>query len=352
MKRFGKGLIVVTLLAITACMLVACGEGETDYTEIAHNSDYYISLSEDERSDFDVKLEKIISGAIFENMSEEEKLELVNALVESEKLQKEIEEEQQQEETRKEEIKQELLDLTSSQQELEQRLQNLKDSNASEEEIKRAEQEQQNVEEQIKAVDQEKKYYETIDVVKNAVLSNEAFSYRYANLVLRQINGIYRYGGTAYLSGSFIQESKVNGVSIFSSADKFFRMANVITGDETCQEILDILSDNPSIYIEKTCVNFNSKENEEYFEQNKYEIDDKFTKLESRGYELTVEKSWNIEGRDEYPEFIIKATSADDEQYVMIDYNESICEYASPAIKKICPEFWAQMEIENNKQSS
>lgn len=245
--------------------------------------------------------------------------------------------------------------ITEKQNELEnvqKEIEDLKNSGASEEEIAEAEEKQQQVEKQIKSAEQEKAYWETVETVKESTTNNVTFSIENPGTTIRRINGIYAYEGNAYFNIDALKEEIIDGRSYYSQSNQFCRISEIVNGDETYKEVLRLISESGGIWVEKTCINKNSQEQKEYFEKNKYQIDDWFEYLENRGYTLSIEESWEIEGQETHPEFIIKSVKDNVEEYYMVTYETSLNKYRTPDLKKICPEFWAQLEIERAKTAT
>ena len=312
--------------------------------EKAHDDDFYQDLDDDEKKDFDDKLNDIVDSDHYKNLDEKGKDELLEKFVESEKVQQELKNDA--EDKKPEEIENKISEKQNELENIQKEIEDLKSSGASEEDIAKAEEKQQQVEEEIKSAEQEKAYWETVETVKESVSTNDVFQARNPGVSIRRINGVYKYEGTVYLNGDFIQEEIIDGRSYFSQHNQFFSINKIITGEENYEQILQIISDGTFVQVEKTCVNKNSQEQKEYFEKNKYQIDDWFQYLENHGYTLTIEESWEIEGQEAHPEFIIKSVKDNVEEYYMVTYETNLNKYRTPEISKICPEFWAQLEIE------
>ena len=312
--------------------------------EKAHDDDFYQDLDDDEKKDFDDKLNDIVDSDHYKNLDEKGKDELLEKFVESEKVQQELKNDA--EDKKPEEIENKISEKQNELENIQKEIEDLKSSGASEEDIAKAEEKQQQVEEEIKSAEQEKAYWETVETVKESVSTNDVFQARNPGVSIRRINGVYKYEGTVYLNGDFIQEEIIDGRSYFSQHNQFFSINKIITGEENYEQILQIISDGTFVQVEKTCVNKNSQEQKDYFEKNKYQIDDWFQYLENHGYTLTIEESWEIEGQEAHPEFIIKSVKDNVEEYYMVTYETNLNKYRTPEISKICPEFWAQLEIE------
>lgn len=325
-------------------------EKENERKEKVHDGNHYQNLTDDEKNKFDKKLNDIVNSDYYKNLDDEAKDKLIDKFVESEKTIKEVS--QDPKDKKPEEIENKITEKRNELENVKKEIDNLKNSGASEEEIAKAEEKQQQVEEQIKSAEQEKAYWETVETVKESTTNNTVFSIENPDLKIRRINGVYKYEGTAYINADFIKEEIIDGKSYFSQLNQFCRIGDIVTGEESYDEILRIISNAPSIHVEKTCINKNSQEQKEYFEKNKYQIDDWFEYLENRGYTLSIEESWEIEGQETHPEFIIKSVKDNVEEYYMVTYETSLNKYRTPDLKKICPEFWAQLEIERAKTAT
>lgn len=318
--------------------------------EKVHDGDHYQNLTDDEKNKFDKKLNDIVNSDYYKNLDDVEKDKLLDKFVESEKTIKEVS--QDPKDKKPEEIENKITEKRNELENVKKEIDNLKNSGASEEEIAKAEEKQQQVEKQIKSVEQEKAYWETVETVKESVSINEIFSIRNPELKIRRVNGVYMYEGTAYINADFIKEEVIDGKSYYSKLNQFCRINDIVTGEENYEEILKIISGDVIIDVEKTCINKNSQAQKEYFEKNKYQIDDWFQYLENHGYTLTIEESWEIEGQETHPEFIIKSVKDNVEEYYMVTYETNLNKYRTPEISKICPEFWAQLEIERAKTAT
>lgn len=317
--------------------------------EKAHDDDYYQDLTDDEKEDFDKKLDELVDSDHYKNLDDEEKDKLLDKFVESEKVQQEIKNDQP--DKKPEEIQTKIEDKQTELENVQKEIEDLKNSGASEEEIAKAEEKQQQVEEQIKSAEQEKAYWETVETVKDSVSTNEVLQTRNPGISIRRINGIYKYEGTAYINADFVHEEIIDGRSYFSQYNQFFRISEIVTGDENYDEILQIISnENAGIHIEKTCINKNSQEQLAKFDEIKNGISS-LTGLEKLGYTLSVVESWETTDHSN-PEYIVKAQSEDDERWYMVTYEPDLNKYKRQPIQKICPEFWAQLEIERGQTAS
>ena len=318
--------------------------------EKAHDDDHYQNLTDDEKKDFDKKLDELVDSDHYKGLDDKGKDELLEKFVESEKVQQEIKNDKP--DKKPAEIQTKIEDKQTELENVQKEIEDLKNSGASEEEIAKAEEKQQQVEEQIKSAEQEKAYWETVETVKESTTNNVTFSIENPGTTIRRINGIYSYEGNAYFNIDAVKEEIIDGKSYYSQSNQFCRISKIVNGDETYEEVLKLISESGSIWVEKTCINKNSQAQKEYFEKNKYQIDDWFQYLENHGYTLTIEESWEIEGQETHPEFIIKSVKDNVEEYYMVTYETNLNKYRTPEISKICPEFWAQLEIERSQTAT
>lgn len=324
-------------------------EKENERKEKVHDGNHYQNLTDDEKNKFDKKLNDIVNSDYYKNLDDEAKDKLIDKFVESEKTIKEVS--QDPKDKKPEEIENKITEKRNELENVKKEIDNLKNSGASEEEIAEAEEKQQQVEKQIKSAEQEKAYWETVETVKESVSINEIFSIRNPELKIRRVNGVYMYEGTAYINADFIKEEVIDGKSYYSKLNQFCRINDIVTGEENYEEILKIISGDVIIDVDRTCINKNSQEQKEYFEKNKSSMDSIFDILESLGYNLSIVESWQTT-KSEYPEFIINAKSEDDERMYMATYSPDLARYRVQPIQKVCPEFWAQLEIERAKTAT
>lgn len=324
-------------------------EKENERKEKVHDGNHYQNLTDDEKNKFDKKLNDIVNSDYYKNLDDVEKDKLLDKFVESEKTIKEVS--QDPKDKKPEEIENKITEKRNELENVKKEIDNLKNSGASEEEIAEAEEKQQQVEKQIKSAEQEKAYWETVETVKESVSINEIFSIRNPELKIRRVNGVYMYEGTAYINADFIKDEVIDGKSYYSKLNQFCRINDIVTGEENYEEILKIISGDVIIDVDRTCINKNSQEQKEYFEKNKSSMDSIFDILESLGYNLSIVESWQTT-KSEYPEFIINAKSEDDERMYMATYSPDLARYRVQPIQKVCPEFWAQLEIERAKTAT
>lgn len=297
--------------------------------EKAHDDDYYQDLTDDEKEDFDKKLDELVDSDHYKNLDDEEKDKLLDKFVESEKTVKEVS--QDPKDKKPEEI--EIPAIPT------------KEQGATDEEIAEAEK-------KAEEAKQEKTYWETVETVKESVSSNGSFEARNPGKTIRRINGIYVYEGNICIDADFIQEEIIDGRSYFSQLNQFCRFSKLATGKETYEEILQMFTNETVIIsVDKTFLSKNTKEQKDYFSNNKSSMDNIFNILERNNYSLSIVESWQTNEYD-FPEFIINAKSENDEMMYMATYSPELEEYRVQPIQKICPEFWAQLEIERSQTAT
>lgn len=317
--------------------------------EKTHDDDFYKDLDDDQKKDFDNKLNDIVDSDHYKNLDDEEKDKLLDKFVESEKVQQEIKNDKP--DKKPAEIQTKIEDKQTELENVQKEIEDLKNSGASEEEIAKAEEKQQQVEEQIKSAEQEKAYWETVETVKESTTNNTTFSIENPGTTIRRINGIYSYAGNAYFNIDVVKEEIIDGRSYFSQHNQFCSIDRIVTGEETYEEILQIISSSQIVIsVEKTCINKNSQEQLDKFDEIKNGISS-LTGLEKLGYTLSVVESWETTDHSN-PEYIVKAQSEDDERWYMVTYEPDLNKYKRQPIQKICPEFWAQLEIERSQTAT
>ncbi len=317
--------------------------------EKAHDDDHYQNLTDDEKKDFDKKLDELVDSDHYKGLDDKGKDELLEKFVESEKVQQEIKNDKP--DKKPAEIQTKIEDKQTELENVQKEIEDLKNSGASEEEIVKAEEKQQQVEEQIKSAEQEKAYWETVETVKESTTNNTVFSIENPGTTIRRINGIYSYEGSAYFNIDAVKEEIIDGKSYYSQSNQFCCISEIVNGDETYEEVLKLISESSGIWVERTCINKNSQEQRDYFEKNKSSMDSIFDILENNDYSLSIIESWQTT-TSEYPEFIINAKSEDDEMMYMATYSPELARYRVQPIQKICPEFWAQLEIERSQTAT
>ncbi len=316
--------------------------------EKAHDDDHYQNLTDDEKKDFDKKLDELVDSDHYKGLDDKGKDELLDKFVESEKVQQEIKNDKP--DKKPAEIQNKISEKQNELENVQKEIEDLKNSGASEEEIAKAEEKQQQVEEQIKSAEQEKAYWETVETVKESTTNNTVFSIENPGTTIRRINGIYSYEGNAYFNIDAVKEEIIDGKSYYSQSNQFCRISEIVNGDETYEEVLKLISECAGIWVERTCINKNSQEQLDKFNEIKNGISS-LTSLEKLGYTLSVVESWETTDHSN-PEYIVKAQSEDDERWYMVTYEPHLDIYRRQPIQKICPEFWAQLEIERSQTAT
>lgn len=329
MRKTTRLLAMFLMLLIVVSALTGCIKSNEEKNEVrkeeAHKGAYYKGLSEEEQQEFDYNLYTIFESDDYKALSDEEKDELIEKFVASEKLKKEVQAELNKEQKRKEQIEKELEALTCKQDTTEEENQ------------------------QIEALKQEKAYLETADGVRETTNNNEIFSISNPEKAITKINGIYKYGGYVYIDVEILENETIGGVEFFSTYEAFCSIGKSVDANDSYDDILDQISKTEFCHYDFKCVNKNAESHKEYFEQNKYSMYSKIQAGENRGCEFSVVESWEKEGDSEHPEFVIKQQTGDDVMYYMATYNNS--SYSFHIIQKICPEFWAQLEVEQGKSA-
>lgn len=323
-------------------------EKENERKAKVRDDDFYKALGENEKKDFDNKLNDIVYSDYYKNLDDVEKDKLLDKFVESEKIIKEVS--QDPKDKKPEEIENKIIEKRNELENVKKEIDNLKNSGASEEEIAKAEEKQQQVEKQIKSAEQEKAYWETVETVKESTTNNVTFSIENPGTTIRRINGIYSYEGNAYFNIDAVKEEIIDGKSYYSQSNQFCRISEIVNGDETYKEVLRLISESGGIWVERTCINKNSKEQLDKFDEIKNGISS-LTGLENLGYTLSIVESWETTDYSN-PEYIVKAQSDDDERWYMVTYEPHLEIYRRQRIQKVCPEFWAQLEIERAKTAT
>lgn len=277
-------------------------------------------------------------------LTKSKKNDLVDKFVESEKTLKEVasdpvDKDPAEIELQISSLKTELSDVVAA-------LAALKEQGANASEIAAAEQKQQIIEEQIKSAEQEKAYWEIVLTTKEAVDGNEVFNIRNSGLRIRRINSIFYKGTTLYVNADFVHEKNIGGFVYKSKQNQYLRIFvnEIISGNESYETILTLMSDNADVESMQICTNKNLQSHKDYFEKNKNDISVAIRVREQQGYQFEVFDSWEQEN-DSHPNYLIKATKNGDVKYIFIAYKHSAID-----LSKACPEFWAQLEIENAKK--
>lgn len=354
MKRKFFAFLIVILCFFTV-LLSGCNDifasDEEKALNRAHSDEFYSSLTKKEQADFDNKLKSIAGSDYFKNLDKKQKNDLVDKFVESEKTLKEVasdpvDKDPAEIELQISSLKTELSDVVAA-------LAALKEQGANASEIAEAEQKQQEVEEQIKSAEQEKAYWETVSTTKETVDDNEVFNIRNSGLTIRRINSIFYNGRSLYVNADFVKEENIGGFIYKSKQNQYFRIVTneLISGNESYETILKLLSNNANIESMQICTNKNLQSHKDYFEKNKASMNNPVINYYlSQNYSFNILDSWEIDNQTQ-PNFMIEASSGNNFKYFYLTYNAQKNKYVVQELQKACPEFWNQLEIEQKAQA-
>lgn len=320
-------------------------------------------IQEDERfKSFDDEIKEkildefdtIVDSDAYKKMTNRRKDQLVNKLIESEVVQEQTKVEQAEYEARHTEVKDKVTNILGVEEnasveeisnnfsETKQQLQDIINSeDSSLEQIAEAESKLK----EIESVEQEFVYFETIENVSETMANDIDYNLDNSDLKLHKLKGVYMLHDKPYVSADFIKEEVVAGVPIYSLVNQFVCVitSEILTGDETYQEIWNIVSN--CITLRSLGVrNVNLVDHQKVLEKNE-NLNDCFSELREEGYELKVIESWDY-GQANQPYFIIEGQKWDETKYFKFSPISDM-EYRIDEIEKICPEFWAQLEIED-----
>lgn len=311
--------------------------------EWTHEDDFYQNLSDEEKQAFDNKLKKIFKCDQYKRLSDEQKDDLVNKFVESEKLQALAWQECAEQKLRLEEVDALLVSLSKYGQQLEQQINIFKDCGGAEEEISEIEQKRQSVQAQIKSAEQQKAYLETHVVVRETFLNQES-NKNNSKIIIKKINGVYQKDVVdIMIDADVLVSENVGGVDIFSAQNCFYSIENLSNRNIDYKSMLNAIASADDINCIKVCKNKNDEGNNRYFEEIKYSISNVMQYYENMGYEFSVVQSWENDNSKK-PEYIIKSNYNKKESFYLINCSDG--QYYYQPIQKICPEFWAQLEVE------
>lgn len=201
----------------------------------------------------------------------------------------------------------------------------------------------------IEKTEQEYVYQGILSAGKEMLDTDSVLHATNPGMSLRKICGIYKYGGIVYVNADLIRMEQICGVDIVSSMNAFCSYGGSCTSkDSVYAEIIESIYKTTGVRIEYNCTNKNADWHKEYWEENKYSVNSIFSEFEQIQWLMSIEESWESYG---HVEFIIKLLnkSGEEMEYDIVIYNSSTERYSCQIIEKICPEFWAQAEIENNK---
>lgn len=378
-KNLGKKIIiglVVGVLATTAIVCAAVPQVRESITDLiskikgeqtpeekekqdkekaqekAHDDDHYQNLTDDEKKDFDKKLDELVDSDHYKGLDDKGKDELLEKFVESEKVQQEIKNDKP--DKKPAEIQTKIEDKQNELENVQKEIEDLKNSGASEEEIAKAEEKQQQVEEQIKSAEQEKAYWETVETVKESIPTTIFFETQYSNAQVRKIYSIYSSGFLVYVNADIIRDEYIDG-KIYKSQQNVYITFSVedIIDHNTIQysDVLKMIKDTDIISLNTPCLNKNQQSHKDYFWENKNNISQYLTMYEEQGYTLNVEESWETKDSSK-PSFLIRADDGTNEALLQLIYDQSVGRYLTSILHKVCPEFWAQLEIEQAQNAT
>ncbi len=378
-KKIVIGIVVAVLVATVICATVPQVRssitdlimkldlnGDKQRKEKAHEDEHYKNLPEEEKEKFDQKINQIIESNEYKGLTEDEKDALIDKFLESEKIQQEIKIEQEEQEIKKEEIKENLKDVSDSLKDViesgdasiidvQDELNNVKNElqeiinsdSSSPEEIAAAEKKLQ----QVENVEREYVYQEASSTIRDAAAQNQGFKNDYPGTSIKKIYEIYSDGGSIFVNADIIQTETIADIDIVSIKNCICEInSRILSVDLPYSELIDYIANGSELFkIKSVCTNRNAETHKEFFEQNKYSIDPSIKTGESNGYRFSVVESWENNQDSAHPEYLINCERDGEEDLFLITY--SYGRYVIQGIKKICPEFWSQMEVEQNKQA-
>lgn len=320
LKRMCFLLLVMVFVSVCVCAggCTLISENENENEKIYKN--YYDTLNSEEQSQFDAKLKDITESDYYENLNKKEKEELIEKFVESEKTLKEWASDP----------------VDKTPEEIQEKIDELIANGATPEEIKSAE--------------QEKAYWTVIETVKESTMNNTSFWFHNPELTIRRVNGIYQYQSQIYINADFIKEEIIDGKLYFSNVNCFCDIYYPIRGYESFEEIINCISSAEMIKVRTTCINFNADWHKRFFDEYVIEYSS-LKELKELGYGFLIIESWESENDSSHPTYMLTATKDKKTNELLIKYDQDAQSYVGGIIQKICPEFWAQLEIERAKNS-
>lgn len=319
-----KKILLIVVIGILVIGIVAGGvyivseQNMNGIQDVVNNNKNYQDFSEDEKKSADKLLQKVVRMPQYQTLNDEEKADIVEKIIESEKIQNEIKN-----------------NPDKSSEEIQTQIDELKQNGASEEEVKSAE--------------QEKAYWETVSNVKNTLATNSGLNNALVGYKIIKINGIYDSKGAIQIDAVFLKEEYFGGVTYFTQQNIFCRVSSYIAKiepNESYEKILKIISESDSILPLLIQQDINNSNDIQKFSQLK-EYSNVIKGRELEGYTFKVIKSWKKEQNDEHPSFLVEGSKDDSQIIYKMDYNAKDEKYQCSPMTKICPEFWAQLEKEN-----
>ena len=315
-------IIVIVLILIIALFTIGCESinEEYDAADKLRETDFYKALSDDEKKEFDEELEKITGLESYNLISDERKEELIDSFFESQKVLHEIKND-------KPDVDPETIVIP------------------------------EDATEQEKAeLEQEKAYWETVETIKDQVLSDSGLINR-KNSTVRKVLGVYVNDGmdghTIYVKAEFInKETFAGGFEFYSLTTEYLEIVPERIFDQgvTHEEVLELIDGAIAARTLSTCSDTNNPAHVNYFNENKDYVCNGFSYYFRLGYQDSVCESWAGES-SEHPDFIIKLEQEGKETiYTFVKYhvgNDRTGEpgrYSSIGLRRVCPEFWNRLE--------
>lgn len=316
-----KKILLIVVIGILVIGIVAGGvyivskQNMNDIQDVVNNNKDYQDFSEEEKKSADKLLQKVVRMPQYQTLNDEEKADIVEKIIESEKIQNEIKN-----------------NPDKSSEEIQTQIDELKQNGASEEEVKSAE--------------QEKAYWEIVSSVKNTLATNSGLNNALVGYRIIKINGIYEEQGSIQVDGVFLKEEYFGGVTYFTQHSIFCIVSSNdpnMEANDSYEKILKIISESNYIVPSSFQEDINNSNDIQKFSQLKELIKGR----ELEGYTFKVIKSWKKEQNDEHPSFLVEGSKDDSQIIYRMDYIAKKDIYRCSPMIKICPEFWAQLEKEN-----
>ena len=311
--------IVLVLFSIAVLTTGCSNSNTTGLTEQITSSNFYKSLTAEEKAEFDEDLEKLVDSAFYRNLSNKEKEEIVYEYFESEKLHHEIKNDEP--------------DVDP-------------DSIVIPEDA---------TEEEKAKLKQEKAYWETVQTIKDGLAGEHVVINSYDETP-RKVLGVYTISSLSadvYVYVQFVKKETIAGVDFYSTTSRYLNVSltdlgnyGELTYDALLEEIV-----NARVITEKSeCQNINNPSHVEYFNQNKDFVCSDIVGYINEGYEVSIYQSWDDEYR-ENPSYLLKLEKEGCETlYAYTAYRPALPnggrseEYSSQIWIRACPEFWARLE--------
>ena len=317
-------LVVGVLAGATAAIVMNINKDKNrnekyDPADKLSETDFYKDLTDDEKKEFDEELKKITDSEIYEKASDERKEQFIDKFLETQQTLKEIENDEP-------DVDPDTIVIPED---------------ATEEE--KAE------------LEQEKAYWETVETVKDKVISDDGLINR-GNSTVRNILGVYTNDGTTghaiYVKAQFVNKETFGGFEFCSLSTEYLRILPDRTFDQgvTYEEVLELIDSSRVTSSLSTCSDINNPDHINYFNENKDAICETFSYYFRLGYQASVCESWAGES-SEHPDFLIKLEQEGKETiYSFAKYhagNDRTGEsgfYSSFKLRRACEDFWNRIE--------